>query len=127
MFCGKPDVFCFYIGRKFKAMKKQPIISRTEMCRQNIIGVKVENSTRTFSHTLNGTVTKPIRRTKYLKICWMCGSPYESSKANSYACSPRCANNLHYNLKHGYPPPANMERLTKEKQIKDLLDGFGYR
>jgi len=25
------------------------------------------------------------------------------------------------------PPPANMERLTKEKQIKDLLDGFGYR
>ena len=25
------------------------------------------------------------------------------------------------------PPPANMERLTKEKQIKNLLDGFGYR
>jgi len=25
------------------------------------------------------------------------------------------------------PPPTNMERLTKEKQIKDLLDGFGYR
>jgi hypothetical protein len=97
------------------------------MCRQNIIGVKVEDSTRVFRHTLNGTVTKPIRRTKYLKICWMCGSPYESFKANSYACSPRCANNLHYNQKHGYPPPANMERLTKEKQIKDVLDGFGYR
>jgi hypothetical protein len=47
-------------------MKKHPIKSTAEMCRQNIIGVKVEDSTRVFRHTLNGTVTKPIRRTKYL-------------------------------------------------------------
>jgi hypothetical protein len=47
-------------------MKKHSQISTAEMCRQNIIGVRVEDSTRVFSHTLNGTVSKPIRRTKYL-------------------------------------------------------------
>lgn len=107
-------------------MKKQAPISKKEMCRQNIIAVKVDDSTRTFKRTLGGTMTKPIRRTRYLKICWMCGSPYESSKSNSYACSPRCSNNLNYAMKMGYNPPARMEALAKEKNVKEVigLNGF---
>jgi hypothetical protein len=48
----------------------------------NIIAVKVTDETREYNNTLGGTVTKPIRRTKYLKVCWMCGSPYESFKSS---------------------------------------------
>ncbi|PLX05997.1 MAG: hypothetical protein C0596_16015 [Marinilabiliales bacterium] len=107
-------------------MKKQLSITTKEMCRQNIIGVKVEDSTRSFNNTLGGTVTKPIRRTKYLKICWMCGSPYESHKSNTYACSQRCSNNLVYARKNGYLPPANMEQMTKEKNVKEVKQRFGY-
>ena len=106
-------------------MKKQEIITTKEMCRQNIIAVKVEDATRTYNNTLGGTITKPIRRTKYLKICWMCGSPYESFKSSSYACSQRCTNNLLYARKMGYNPPANMEQLTKEKNVKDVKERFG--
>jgi len=106
-------------------MKQQTPITTKEMCRQNIIAVKVEDSTRVYNSTLGGTVTKPIRRTKYLKICWMCGSPYESFKSSSYACSQRCSNNLAYALKRGYNPPANMEQLTKAKNVKDVKGWFG--
>jgi len=107
-------------------MKKQTPITTKEMCRQNIVAVKVEDSTRIYNSTLGGTITKPIRRTKYLKICWMCGSPYESFKSSSYACSQRCSNNLAYALKTGYNPPANMEQLTKEKNVKEIKGRLGY-
>ncbi|HNQ67805.1 MAG TPA: hypothetical protein PKN32_05470 [Bacteroidales bacterium] len=55
----------------------------------------------------------------------MCGSPYESFKSSSYACSQRCSNNLAYALKMGYNPPANMEELTKAKNVKDVKGWFG--
>lgn len=105
-------------------MKAKTQITRKEMCRQNIIAVKVEDSTRVYNSTLGGTVTKPIRRTKYLKICWMCGTTYESHKSSSYACSQRCSNNLAYALNNGYDPPANMEQLTKEKNVKEVVKGW---
>lgn len=102
-------------------MKANTIITTKEMCRQNIIAVKVTDETREYNNTLGGTVTKPIRRTKYLKICWMCGSPYESFKSSSYACSQRCTNNLLYARKNGYAPPANMKELTKAKNVKEVV------
>jgi hypothetical protein len=102
-------------------MKANTVITTKEMCRQNIIAVKVEDSTRVYNSTLGGTVTKPIRRTKYLKVCWMCGSTYESHKSSSYACSQRCSNNLAYALNNDYAPPANMEELTKAKNVRDVV------
>jgi hypothetical protein len=105
-------------------MKVNTLITTKEMCRQNIIAVKVTDATREYNITLGGTITKPIRRTKYLKICWMCGSPYESFKSSSYACSQRCSNNLAYALNNGYAPPANMEELTKAKNVKDVVKGW---
>ena len=101
-------------------MKKQ-LLSTGDMCRQNIIGVKVEEQTRTFNQTLGGPVQKTIKRTRYLKICWMCGAPYESHKYNTYACSPRCAQNIIYARKNGFNPPARMDQLTKEKNVKNIL------
>jgi hypothetical protein len=102
-------------------MKTKTAITPKEMYQQNIIAVKVTDSTRVYNVTLGGTVTKPIRRTKYLKICWMCGSPYESFKSSSYACSQRCTNNLIYARKNGYAPPAKMEELTKAKNVKEVV------
>jgi hypothetical protein len=102
-------------------MKKKAPLTTKEMCRQNIIAVKVDNQPSIYKRTLGGTVTKTIRRTRYLKICWMCGSPYESFKSNSYACSTRCSNNLAYAMKMGYEPPARMVMLTKDKNVKEIM------
>ncbi|MFH2144376.1 MAG: hypothetical protein ABIJ97_18280 [Bacteroidota bacterium] len=103
---------------------KKPLISTEEMCRQNIIGVKVENQNRQFNQTIGGSINKTIKRTRYLKLCWMCGSPYESFKYNSYACSPRCAQNIIYAMKKGFSPPARMEQLTKEKNVKEITNNY---
>ncbi len=70
--------------------------------------------------------TKTINRTKYLNICWMCGTPYESYKYDTYACSPRCAQNILYARKRGFNPPGKMEQLTKEKNVKEIKEKFGY-
>jgi hypothetical protein len=107
-------------------MKKKAPLTTKEMCRQNIIAVKVDNQLRIYKRTLGGTVTKTIRRTRYLKICWMCGSSYESFKSNSYACSTRCSNNLGYARRMGNEAPARMEVITKDKNVKDLKDKMGY-
>ena len=88
--------------------------------------VKVNDEKRQYKQTLGGIITKKIRRTKYLMICWMCGSPYESFKSNSYACSPRCSNNIQYARKNGFNAPANMEELTKAKNVKGVKGELGY-
>ncbi|HBS88196.1 MAG: hypothetical protein A2W91_05020 [Bacteroidetes bacterium GWF2_38_335] len=110
---------------------RKPIITKEEMCRQNIIAVKVENEKRDYRWTQSGTITKTIRRTRYLKICWMCGSAYESfiPKAfgnNSYACSSRCCNNLMYAMKKGLNPPARMDVITKEKNVREVRELKGF-
>ena len=105
----------------------QKIIPPKELSRLNIIGVKVIDHKRTFKNSQGGKDTKTIKRTKYLKICWMCGSPYESFKYNTYACSPRCAHNIIYARKKGFNPPARMEQLTKAKKANEIKDNFGYK
>ena len=105
---------------------KNTVLNPSIMCRQNIIGVKVKNGTRMFKDNLHGINVIQANCTTYLKICWMCGNTYESKRYDSVACSPRCSNNIAYAMKKGMNPPANMDRLTKEKRVKDLLDRFGY-
>ncbi|OFX46836.1 MAG: hypothetical protein A2046_06850 [Bacteroidetes bacterium GWA2_30_7] len=70
--------------------------------------------------------SKKIKRIRYLKICWNCGCAYESSKFNSFGCSKRCSWNINYKLKRGIAPPANMAYKTRLKNIKVLLEEFGY-
>ena len=72
----------------------QKIIPPKELSRLNIIGVKVIDHKRTFKNSQGGKDTKTIKRTKYLKICWMCGSPYESNRVNSFACCSRSSQNI---------------------------------
>lgn len=102
-------------------------ISTKDMCRENIIGVKIENEKRSFNQTIGSALVKTIRRTKYLKLCWFCGSPYESHKSDSYACSGRCSNNLIYARNKGYMPTAQMDQMTKEKNVKEVKELFGYK
>ncbi len=104
----------------------EKIIPVKDLFRLNIIGVKVENQERSYNQTIGGMKTKTINRTKYLNICWMCGTPYESYKYDTYACSPRCAQNILYARKQGFNPPGKMEQLTKEKNVKDIKERFGY-
>ncbi len=104
----------------------QRIIPPNELSRLNIIGVKVIDHKRTFKNSQGGKDAKTIKRTKYLKICWMCGSPYESFKYNTYACSSRCTHNIMYARKKGFNPPARMEQLVKEKNVKGVKNGLGY-
>lgn len=108
-------------------MIQKKLISTKDMCNENTIAVKVELQKRLFNQTLGGIIEKIIRRTKYLKICWMCGSAYESFKSHSYSCSTRCSNNILYKRKMGFDPPARMVQLTKEKNIKDIKERLGYR
>ena len=70
--------------------------------------------------------TKKIKRTRYLKICWNCGCAYESWRQNSFACGKRCSWNLSYKIKRGIAPPANMAYKTKIKNVKVLIEEFGY-
>jgi hypothetical protein len=97
-----------------------------EMNRSNIIGVKIVDEKRNYNQTLGSAQVKTIKRTQYLKICWFCGSPYESNKYNTYACSARCVQNLIYARKNGFNAPARMDKLTKEKNIRVIIDKYGY-
>lgn len=98
-----------------------------EMSRSNIIGVKIEDEKRNYNQTMGSTLVKTIKRTKYLKICWFCGNSYESNKYNTYACSARCVQNLIYARKNGFKAPARMDQLTKDKNVKDVKERFGYK
>ncbi len=104
----------------------QKIIPPKELSRLNIIGVKVIDQKRTYNESQGGLNSKTIRRTKYLKICWMCGSTYESFKYNTYACSSRCVHNIIYARKKGFNPPARMDQLTKEKNVKSVKGNYDY-
>ena len=104
------------------------LIPTNELYEMNTIGVKVETQNREYTQTLGDTmIVKPIRRTKYLKICWMCGRAYESFKSNTYACETRCSLNIARRRRAGLNPPANMVELTKPKNVKEIKEQFGYR
>ena len=106
---------------------QKKIISTEDMCRENIIGVKINDEKRSFNQTIGSALIKTIKRTTYLKICWFCGSSYESNKFNSYACSSRCSNNLIYARNKGYNPPARMDQMTKDKNVREVKELFGYK
>jgi len=106
---------------------KNQIWTTEQLSRENIIGVKREKQNRTYNMTVGSPVARTINRTKYLKICWMCGTPYESHKYNTYACSPRCVQNMIYARKKGLNPPANMQELIKPKNVKEIKELLGYR
>ncbi len=106
-------------------MKK--LLSKEELYTMNTISVKVKKQDRKYNQTLGEAVVKKIQRTRYLKLCWMCGEPYESHKRNSFACQVRCSLNIVRYRKNGLNPPANMERLTKEKHVTDIMERFGYK
>jgi len=105
----------------------EKLLSTEELYKLNTIGVKLYKQNREFSATIGDTITKEIDRTKYLKICWMCGKPYESHKFNSYACSIRCSQNIYRHRKKNRNPMANMNVLTKERNVKEIKEQFGYR
>jgi RNA-binding protein YhbY len=107
-------------------MKK--IMTTQELYQKNIIAVKVEKQKREYTPTIGKQmIVKEINRTSYLKICWMCGRVYETYRRSSYACQSRCSNNIVRYRKQNLNPPANMEKLTKEKYTKDIIEQFGYR
>jgi hypothetical protein len=101
------------------------IYTSKELYTANTIGAKQVSEKRSFN-TIHQPIIKTIKRTKYLKICWMCGSVYESNKYNTYACSPRCTQNIIYARKRMVNPPINMSELTKPKNIKEIKERFGY-
>jgi len=103
------------------------ILSNKDLYTSNIIGVKVVTEKRAYNQTLGNPRIVNIRRTRYLKICWMCGTAYESFRINSFACNSRCSQNLWYNRRNGINPPARMDQLTKEKNVKDVKGLFEYR
>ena len=98
------------------------ILSTKDLYTTNIIGVKVVTEKRSYKQTIGDISSKEIKRTRYLKICWMCGSPYESSRGDSFACSSRCSQNIWHSRQKGINPPARMEQLTKEKNAKGVLE-----
>jgi hypothetical protein len=103
------------------------ILSKKELYSMNTIAVKVENQTRKYAPTIgNAMIEKSIRRTSYLKICWMCGTAFESHKVNTIACSPRCSQNIWYARSIGLNPPANVPELTKPKNVKEIKERMGY-
>jgi hypothetical protein len=104
----------------------EKLLSKAQMQRMNIIGVKVAPITKKVDQTLGQAEVKTIYRTTYLKLCWMCGQPYESNKYNTAACSSRCAHNIWYARKSGFNPPARMEQLVKEKNVKEIKQKYDY-
>jgi len=104
------------------------LLSKKELYSSNIIGVKVTNEKRDYSPSIgNNMIVKTIRRTSYLKLCWMCGTAFESKKINTIACCSRCSQNIWHTNKLGLNPPANMLELTKPKNTKEIREQFGYR
>ncbi len=106
----------------------EKILSKKELYSKNIIGVKVESQKREYVPSIGSTIiVKQIRRTSYLKICWMCGNPFESNRISAIACNSRCSQNIWHTRKLNLNPPANMMELCKPKNVKEVKDGFGYR
>ena len=103
------------------------ILSNEDLYTMNTISVKVESENRKYILTVGESVVKKIQRTRYLKICWMCGKPYESHRRSSFACQPRCSLNIVRYRKNGLNPPANMLELVKPKNVKESKELFGYR
>ena len=103
------------------------VLSKKELFSANIIGVKLEKQTRSYTQTIGPDKVKEINRTRYLKICCMCGSPFESYRINTIACTPRCSQNIWNIRKMGLNPPARLEILTKEKNVKGILEEYEYR
>ena len=104
------------------------IIPKKELYTKNIISVKLINQKREYTPTIGDSmIVKDIKRTKYLKICWMCGSAFESYKVNAIACGPRCAQNIWYAHKIGLNPPAQMDILTKEKNTQEIRNRLNYK
>lgn len=102
-------------------------LSSTELSTLNIVSVKIEPQKRRYDQTIGGSIQKTISRTKYLKLCWFCGSPFESHKRNALTCSKRCSLNLGNQRKSGLNPPANVPELVKPKNLKDIKESLGYR
>jgi predicted nucleic acid-binding Zn ribbon protein len=112
-------------------MAKTKLLTKDEMYQENIIGVKHVNASRNYRSCgglagVQDYITKEIKRVQYLKICWNCGSAYESNKFNSYACSDKCKQNIIYKLKRGIKPPARMDLHMKAKNIERLKKLYGY-
>ena len=112
-------------------MAKARSLTKEEMYQENIIAVKYIKGTRDYGYCggLAGKqeyITKEIKRVQYLKICWNCGSAYESNKYNSFACSSKCKQNLIYKFNRGLKPPVRMEFNLKAKNIERLKELHGY-
>ncbi len=106
-------------------MKK--LISKDDLFDQNTIGVKIEKQKRVYRTAVaDETITKEILRTKYLKLCWSCGTPYESYKYNTFACCHRCRQNITLRRNKDLNPLGRMDILTKEKNTRNIKDKFGY-
>lgn len=102
-------------------------LTTTELYTMNTIAVKTIKQKREFIATIGKRIIiKEIDRTIYLKRCWMCGQPYESYKINSFACKHRCSQNIIRRRKEGLNSLANMQELTKAKNVKDIKEQFGY-
>lgn len=100
--------------------------SNSELYTMNTVSVKTVEENREYNQ-LSGVLVKTIQRTRYLKLCWMCGKPYESNRRSSFACQPRCGKNIFRYRQNGLNPPANMEELVKPKNVKIYKEEFGYR
>lgn len=106
-------------------------MDRKTLYEENTVAAKYVNDKREYP-SCGGEegdqefVTKEIERIKYLKVCWNCGTPYESYKHNSFACRSKCRYNLIYKLKRGIKPPARMSLHMKPKNIVELKERFGY-
>ncbi|MBN2776144.1 MAG: hypothetical protein JXR36_00785 [Bacteroidales bacterium] len=112
-------------------MTKLKILSKLEMYQENIIAVKYVDGKRNYESCggvagIQDYITKDIKRIQYLKICWNCGSPYESNKYNSFACSTKCKQNLIYKFNRGLKPPVKMELYMKAKKIEELKKLYNY-
>ena len=102
-------------------------LTNQELYDQNTIAAKIVPQQRNYYGIGNKLIIKDIERTKYLKICWHCGEPYESYKSNSFACRLRCSQNINQRRRKGLNPIARMSELTKPKNIKKIKEQFGYR
>jgi len=121
-----------YIAKKFETMAKNKTYFRADLFQDNIISARYALVNRDYYACggLNGVknyVTKQINRVSYLKICWNCGTAYESHKYNSFTCSPKCRQSLMYKLNRGIKPPVTMEFHMKAKNVEKLKTLMGYK
>ena len=106
-------------------MAKSRLLTKKEMYQDNIIALKYIKGKRYYECCGGQTgkqeyITKEIKRVQYLKICWNCGSAYESNKYNTSACSSICKQSLIYKFNRGLKPPVRMELHMKTKNIERL-------